>query len=140
MASKVPQILDPTCEKKAWSSRDHALNIIIRPCVLLCAITNGINTMTHRAPPLPSGTCMFPWVACLFAWATRGGSVYSPITDFNIDSNPITDPITDFDQCWRLTIPSSHWARPAPSRKHTVTMYVVCEGRARRARIEVCIT
>ena len=54
----------------------------------------------------------------------RGG-VYTPITDFNIDSNPITDPITDFDECWRLTITSSHWARPAPSRKHTVTMYVV---------------
>ena len=55
MASKVPQILDPTCEMKAWSSSNDALNIIICPCAFLCAITNGINTMTHRAPPSQAG-------------------------------------------------------------------------------------
>ena len=43
--------------------------------------------------------------------------VNNPITDFNSVSDPITEPITDFDQCWRLTISSSCWARPAPSKQ-----------------------
>ena len=50
--------------------------------------------------------------------------LYAPITDFNIVSNPITDPITDFDQCWRLAISSSRWARPAPS-THAPQRYVL---------------
>ena len=33
----------------------------------------------------------------------RGGG-YTPITDFNIDSNPVTDPITDFYLLARLII------------------------------------
>ena len=66
VASRVQEILDPTCKEKAWSSRNDALNIIITPCVLLCASTEGINTMTHRAPPpkqdlhVPSGRVTAP--------------------------------------------------------------------------------
>ena len=51
VASRVQEILDPTCTEKAWSSRDDALNIIITPCVRTCASTDDINAMTHRAPP-----------------------------------------------------------------------------------------
>ena len=118
MSSKVRQILDPTCEKRAlFVFKDSGDQHHYMPlCVSMCDHKRHQHNDSPRAP-LPSGTCMFPWVTCVLAWPTRGGSVYSPITDFNIDSNPITDPITDFDECWRLTISSSRWAWPAPSKQ-----------------------
>ena len=45
--------------------------------------------------------------------------VNTPITDFNSASDPIMDPIMDFDPCWQLTISSSRWAWPAPSKQST---------------------